>query len=207
MKVERRDFNECEIGIETRADGKRYLRGYAAVFYDKSNPAGTEYQLSQRMKERILPSAFNRAIQQRQDTEARYNHDKNQLLGRVSTGTLELTVDERGLKYAVPIDDNDPDHVRVVAKVERGDLRGSSFAFIPTSVGESFAYENGIVIRNVTDVDLFDVGPVNKPAYQGTAVTVREMNEESLTATLQKIEQAEFAHLHRMHKLEMLDIK
>jgi uncharacterized protein len=150
--------------------GNRYITGLSAVFFDGRE--GTQYQLWDDHVERIRPGAFDRALAEADDVRGLYNHDASQLLGRTANGTLRLWTDRRGLLYEIQVDEHDPDHERVVAKIERGDLSGSSFAFKATSV----AWEDvgdGRTVRWIESLRLYDVGPVTYPAYESTSVGLR----------------------------------
>jgi HK97 family phage prohead protease len=142
------------------------ISGYAAVFYDRSNP-GTQYQLWANCFERIRPSAFDRAIAEAQDVRGLFNHDDDWVLGRVSSGTLRLSVDSTGLAYEIDESETDPQWASVCSMVDRGDVDGSSFSFMPTSVTWEQEEIDGVKIdvRWLNDLDLFDVGPVTFPAY------------------------------------------
>lgn len=164
--------------IRKREDGSHVLEGYAAVFYNSNDP-GTEFQLWSDLKERIRPSAFDRALREKQDVRGLFNHDRNNLLSRTTSGTLRLSVDSVGLRYEMDLADDELGR-RVAGMVERGDLSGSSFSFLPNKVtyvrGEAFD------IREVDDVDLFDVGPVTYPAYESTTTGLRGVTPENLDA-------------------------
>lgn len=143
------------------------VRGYGAVFWDASN-AGTQYRLWQNCYERIRPTAFNRALAENQDVRGLFNHDDEWVLGRVSSGTLRLSVDSVGLAYEIDESMTDPHWISVACKIDRGDVDGSSFSFMPTSVTWEQQTIDGetMEIRWIDDVDLFDVGPVTFPAYE-----------------------------------------
>lgn len=182
MTVERRFSSKvaAPIGIETRDDGTRVITGYAAVFYRENDP-GTEYQLFRDVVERISPEAFDRALDESDDARALFNHDMNNLLGRVSSDTLTLSADDTGLRYEIPVDEDDPDHIRVVRKIERGDLTGSSFSFIAEKA--TWIEEEERDIRQIDSVKLYDVGPVTFPAYESTTTALRaEGDAESAKA-------------------------
>ncbi len=173
--MERRYSKRCEIRGE--GDQKKII-GYASVFYREDKPE-TEFNLYGRVYERIMPGAFDRAIREKQDVVGLFNHNSENLLGRTTNDTVTLSVDDVGLRFEIPFDANDPDHQRAAAKIERGDLAGCSFAFVATS--ETYRDEkkedNEIHIREINDVDLFDVGPVTNPAYAGTSVGLRNVND------------------------------
>jgi uncharacterized protein len=164
------------VTLSKRADGGRVISGYAAVFYDPAIP-GTEYQLWDNVVERIAPGAFNRAIAEGQDVVGCFNHDDGVLLGRVSNATLRLQVDAVGLRYEIDVNEADPEATSVAAKIERGDLRGSSFAFIAT--GWTYTETPDAVIREVNDCDLYDVCPVTTPAYDATTATIRSDSDKA----------------------------
>ena len=173
METERRYLRagHAPVGVSTRSDGWQLITGYSAVFYRADEP-GTEYRLWEDMVERIRPNAFDRAIKEKHDVRALFNHDPNNLLGRSTSGTCKYSVDKTGLKYEITCDPNDPDHQRVIAKIERGDLTGSSFAFRPTKV--TWEENDGAdSVRWIDDVNLYDVGPVTFPAYEASTTGLR----------------------------------
>jgi len=139
---------------------KAVIRGYAALFNSDSHDLGG-------FVERIAPGAFDEVMKRGTDVVGLYNHEQMFLLGRESAGTLRLSVDERGLRYEI-----DPPESRadVVESIERGDVRGSSFAFRVKGAGEKWSrMQDGRQLREITSFDgLFDVGPVMRPAYPAT---------------------------------------
>lgn len=162
--------------VETREDGSKQIVGYAARFYDPAD-AGTQFQLGTNAYERITPKAFERALKEQDDVRALYNHEPDNLLGRLSAGTLRLEVDDKGLRYE--IDPPDTTLAReVVALIHRGDLTGSSFAFVVEKA--RWEEENGKDIRNIESVRLFDVGPVTYPAYGSASTGLRSLNHDSI---------------------------
>lgn len=173
--MERR-FTRCKAAnakIETRADGNgdaKTISGYAAVFYREGDP-GTVYEMWPDLHERIMPGAFDRAVSEQDDVRALFNHNPDNLLGRFPSGGLRISVDNVGLRYELDVDPNDPDHARVISKLERGDLTGSSFAFEAEKA--QWIEVDGVDIRLVESVKLYDVGPVTYPAYESTTAGAR----------------------------------
>lgn len=154
------------VGTTRSASGLPVITGYASVFYRPGDP-GTEYFIDGAF-ERIAPTAFNSALR-RDDPCALFNHNTDLVLGRVSSGTLRLSVDSVGLRYE--IDPPDTSVGRDVSELlARGDVRGSSFAFIVTA--DRAVYDGGKLVREVTDLELLDVGPVAYPAYPASTAGV-----------------------------------
>jgi len=181
MDIERRDFafeEENELIVESRADGRAAIIGYAAVYNRLSLDLGG-------FREEILPGAFDKILNRQRgkgDVVALFNHDSNIVLGRSSSGTLELSSDDKGLKYVVtpPVSRAD-----VLELIQRRDVRGSSFAFTVEPKNESFRTgEDGKAIRQIREVSgLYDVGPVLNPAYPSTSASVAMRSYKAWLAT------------------------
>ena len=152
--------------IEVRdADGDEMtLEGYAAVFNSETDLGA--------FREVIRPGAFDDVMDN--DVRALINHDPNLILGRTGNGTLELSTDERGLKYKVKL--GDQQYARdFYESVKRGDISQSSFAF--TIDKQSWNEER--TVRSVDKVrQLLDVSPVTYPAYAAATVQARDQQLE-----------------------------
>ena len=162
QKVTGREVRSMAVR-ELRADDDNQIVGYAAVF-DANADLGY-------FEERIKPGAFKRAIKEKQDVRALWNHDPNFVLGRTKSGTLKLSEDKEGLR--IKIDPPDTQTARdLVTSIRRGDVDSMSFAF--RAVKESWTErKDELPLRELEDVDLFDISPVTYPAYQETSVGLR----------------------------------
>lgn len=149
--------------VEVRAEGTRTIGGYAAKFNTYSQNLGG-------FVERIAPSFFNKS---RGDgwpgVLARYNHDDNMLLGTTGAETLRLHIDDTGLAYEVDMPASRAD---VYELVQRGDVAKSSFAFVAFE-DDWTVNADGFPIRTLISGRLYDVAPVNTPAYDDTSVGMR----------------------------------
>jgi HK97 family phage prohead protease len=163
MKIETRDF-AAKLEVRAAAEGgRKHIVGHAAMFDSLSVDFGG-------WKERIAPGAFGRTLREGQDVVALFDHDTKELLGRRSSSTLNVYEDAHGLAF--DIDPPDLEHARkVVMLIERGDLRGASFAF--TTRKDAWNRIDGAYVRTLLDVDLYDVSPVTFPAYPATDVSMR----------------------------------
>ncbi len=128
-----------------------------------------------------MPGAFDRALRQNQDVAGLFNHDPNLVLGRTSAGTMALTKDATGLRYEIELGDTSISR-DVQEHIRRGDVTGSSFSFTIPPGGDKWTRtqdEDGkyFEVREVLDVELYDVGPVTFPAYQGTSAAVRSAED------------------------------
>ena len=144
------------------------IRGLAAVYYDGTE--ATQFELWEGAVERIMPGAFADALRGQGDVRALFNHDPNLVLGSTAAGTLKLSDDPRGLRYEIDPPDTQPAR-DLVQSIQRGDVKGSSFAF--RVLDQQWKTEDGIDIRLIERVELFDVGPVTFPAYEATEAQLR----------------------------------
>lgn len=173
------DFQDCFFNDESLFEVREMggtkppvIRGYAAVFEKPSRPLR---QGTRQFVEIIERGAFDQT--DFSDTDARFNHDKGRTLATYPN-TLRLGVDSRGLWYEFDIDRADPDHVAVLAKINRRDVTGSSFQFAAMPSGETWKrLADGTFERRLQKIPkTFDVGPVSRPAYVDTSVFSRSLD-------------------------------
>jgi len=148
------------------------IRGYAAVYNSDSEWMGGFY-------EQIERGAFDGVMND--DVRAYFNHDENLLLGRVSSGTLRIGSDARGLYYEVDLPNttyaND-----LVELMKRGDVNQSSFAFLIEK--DRWEQRDGKTYRIIEKISrLLDVSPVAQPAYPSATSELKTRDLESETKT------------------------
>src|SRR5690606_34708158 len=97
-----------------------------------------------------------------------YEHDDKSLLGKVGSGTLRLSEDDTGLAFELDLPDttlgND-----LAELVKRGDVSGCSFGFLPV---EDAWLDRPVPLRELRDVDLFQITLPPTPPYADTSVQV-----------------------------------
>lgn len=168
-------YLQLDVRAEKRADEKLVIKGQAAVFNQETVIRGW-------FREQIKPGAFQRVLSEKPDTIGCFNHDWNVVLGRTTAGTLNLQETPNGLDYEIEINPDDPEALSVYAKVARGDVSQSSFAF-QVSVEEWFYPPDNskdLPLRTITEFsNLYDVCPATFGAYPQTSAAVRSKYEES----------------------------
>jgi uncharacterized protein len=166
--LERRSV--AEFRAETLEGGARKLSGYAAVF----NSETTIHTSFGAFREVIRPGAFTRALLEGQDVVAWYQHGKGGPLplGRTKSGTLRLSQDNRGLAFELDMPDTSAARDLAVS-VERRDVNEASFAFEPAADGGERWTNGEPSLRELLDLNIFDISPVVFPAYPSTSVGLR----------------------------------
>lgn len=184
-----------ELRIDDSLDGK--IVGHASVFDSWSETLGGIFPF----KEIVRKGTFTETIKF-DDIRALFNHDPNFVLGRNKAGTLELEEDEIGLRVVITPPDtswaND-----LIKNLRRGDISQMSIGFIVLE--DTWGTQDGIDIREIKKVQLFDVSIVTYPAYTQTDVGVRAM--ESYKDYKSKLDEAQNAAKRAKEKQKLQNIK
>jgi HK97 family phage prohead protease len=131
------------------------VSGYAARFGVLSLNLGG-------FREVIAPGAFAQALKGA-DVRALLNHENWPILGRTSAGTLRLWEDGQGLAFSLDLPEI-PIVRELVVALERGDLTGTSFAFL--GVEDAWDVHDSVPVRTIRSFgELRDVSLVTFPAY------------------------------------------
>lgn len=178
-RLKRFTGGDVDVEVEVRGSSRtRMIRGYAAVFYD-GTPA-TEFQLAEDLVERIMPTAFDGALDGTDDVAALFNHNADNLLGRTTAGTLQLAKDDRGLRYTIRPPDTSVAR-DLVENLKHRNVTGSSFSFFPRGRdGRRMTTDKArkLDVIELLDVETFDVGPVTFPAYKASLSEVASARAE-----------------------------
>lgn len=180
-RVERRSASISSINVDTRT-----VEGYAIVFNSQSEDLG--------FREVITPSAVTEDTINTSDVFCLFNHNPDKVLARCryGEGSLSLSIDEKGLKYSFQAPNTELGN-ELIEHIRRGEIDGSSFAFIVSSEEGSEVWENinGTTHRTINKIEcLVDVSPVWQPAYSATSVNARakEMLNEMEKEKLEKLD-------------------
>jgi len=160
-KEERRvaPFQDWEVRAATD-DEPGIIVGYAAVFDELSENLGG-------FREKIRSGAFAKSIEEN-DVRALFEHDSKYVLGRNRAKTLALDEDDQGLRVQIVPPDTQWSNDLIIS-MQRGDITQMSFGFWMREE----AWDKDQNVRELIDVDLFDVSIVTYPAYPQTSVEAR----------------------------------
>jgi HK97 family phage prohead protease len=105
------------------------------------------------------------------DAAVLLNHDQNRVLGRVSSGTARIIVDQDALRYTAQIDPENTGNMDVYRSIRRGDIFQSSWGFVIIK-DRWYTDAKGRLSREILEVsEVFDVSPVTFPANPDTTVS------------------------------------
>ena len=176
-KREVRSIRASELRATKNEDGTRSISGFIPYNSPSVDLGG--------FVEIIAPGAFRDALQPEADVLSLYSHDMLSLLGRTTSGTLTLTDSDAGLRYSVKLPNttvaND-----LVELVDRGDISATSFGF--NALDADWNYNADPMVRTLNHVALYEVSPVASPAYEGSAIALRNAPKEVRTKLAAKLE-------------------
>lgn len=163
------------VPAESRAsvtDG-RTMTGYPIVFDTFTEINSYEGNF----KERIAPGALTKTLRESRDkVKILFNHGADPQIGDKPLGkATTMKADARGLYVEVPLSDtsyNDD----LLALMRDGAIDGMSFRF--SVVQESWdTPKRGLPERTITELKLYELGPVTFPAYEATTVGIRNASD------------------------------
>jgi len=158
---------KLEARDDKQNDGKMIVEGYAIVF---GQPATHDFT------EVIDANALNGCDMK--DVPFRYNHNDNFLiLARTRNNSLQLTVDDKGLKIRAELIDTSAGE-DIYKSIKAGLLDKMSFAFTIADGGDSWTnLESDCPTRTITKIDrLYDVSVVDTPFYDSTSIYARALS-------------------------------
>ena len=151
------------------------VEGYALKFNTESRNLGG-------FIETITPEALEGV--DLSDVRCFLDHDSSKLLGRTSSGTLKLNVDETGLYFRCILPNTSVGR-DAMELVTRGDLNQCSFGF--TVEQDKWAKGNDIMMRSINKIgNLFEISLVSIPAYDDTDVRVATRSLEEAVNEIEK---------------------
>lgn len=176
MTAERR----AAIELRAVAGGTPRLAGYAAKFDSRSGDLGGFTEI-------IRPGAFTRSLASNSsDPLALVHHRPELVLGRRSAGTLRLSEDAAGLAFEIDLPSTQTGR-DILVSVQRGDIRGASFAFNVPKGGDRWEARDGAMTRELIDVDLHEISLTSRPVYDTTTACARAVSESAINALRRSI--------------------
>ena len=164
----------------------RKVSGYACVFNSSSRDIG--------FIETVSDMAITEDTILRSDVFATLNHNPERVLARCKygSGSLQLSVDERGLRY-----EYEAPHTalgdEVIEAIRRGDLTDASFAFtIDAEDPDAQKWEkraDGTYVRTIYKIaQLYDISNVWTGAYAEASSEIRSNTIQDYSEEINKLE-------------------
>ena len=155
----------ADVEFMESEDNKMVLEGYALVFNQETLIGDEENGFIESIDRNALANANLK------DVPMKYNHnDSFLIIARTRNNSLQLMVDEIGLKVRAELIDTESNK-DIYKMVRAGLLDKMSFAFTVSS--QKIDRSGNIPKRTITGIDrLYDVSVVDLPAYDQTSIVV-----------------------------------
>lgn len=185
-KTEVRLFNDESLEIRSSQESEaKVISGYALKFSTRSNVLGD-------FIETIEPGALDGTDMS--DVRALVDHNPSLIIGRSSSGTLKLDVDEVGLRFEISLPNtqyaND-----LYENIRLGNISNCSFGFNIASQGATREKNptTGLYFQRIKKISkLTDVSVVTYPAYNDTDVYARNLDQAIKESNKDEIEKMKF---------------
>jgi HK97 family phage prohead protease len=154
-----------ELRVQPNADGSKSISGYAIVYNSPSTDLGGFTEI-------VAPGAVTESLANQPDVLCLRDHDISILLGRTTSGTLQLLEDSIGLRFTCKLP-NTTQAADLAVGIDRGDISGMSFGF--STELDSWVNADDKLTRSLLKVNLYEISVVSLPAYDATSVSMRSI--------------------------------
>ena len=193
-----REYRAMQMEIRESDEGKLLVEGYATTFNEPYTLYDGRYY---KIIEQIDSQAFDECDMS--DVIMQYDHE-GRVFARNKNGTLELSVDDKGLKIRANLGGTEIGK-QLYEEIKGGYTDKMSFGF---TVGEDkkeyvMDYENDVetCTRTITKVKkLFDVSAVSLPANDMTSISARRFSD----GVIEKIKAERLERANRIKKIKIM---
>ena len=201
---EYRTLTRAVVDVRSAGDagedsGEMWVEGYASTFNEPYTMADNERLL---LREQVDPHAFDET--EMDDVIMQYDH-VGRVFARKRNGTLEVTVDDHGLKIRARLDGTEIGR-QLYEEIRGGYTDRMSFGFSVPKDGERVEKANGEdgrihALRTITRVrKLYDVSAVSLPANDATEISARSLSEGVIAQAMEEFHAQE----ERQRKIEAI---
>lgn len=168
------EIRTLPIDIQVSEGDKLNVQGYVnmtgSVSEILTNPVD-----GKQFRETIMPKVFSNAIEEASRVDFLYQHDKMLVLASTSNQSLSLAEDSKGLFMRATISETSwgKDTYQLIRD---GIIQGMSFGMIVTDE-EWTLCDDGLPLRIITAIQLFEISAVRNPAYRSSTIEARDIDQ------------------------------
>lgn len=191
MDAPRDSLIRANFDMRANVEDGRTMTGYPIVFDTWTTINSWEGNF----KERIAPTALTKTLRENRDqVKVLFNHGMDPSIGNKPLGKpSRMKPDTTGLLTETPLSDTSY-NADLIALMRDGAIDGMSFQF--SVVKEEWVKpKTGLRERTITELRLYEFGPVTFPAYQATTVGIRSHDTFAAWLGLDDTRRAEIARL------------
>jgi len=169
-KLEFRKVDKFELREQqTQNNNMVEIDGYIAKFNSTT-------ELFEGFYETIDPNAFDNTLKDNHNIFLLYHHQWDKPLASTTIGTLNLSVDDVGLRFSATINKNISFANDVIELMKAGLITGCSFGFICNEEDIQYNSQDDSFTRTLLQVDLFEGSLLCIPQYEDTVAELSDDN-------------------------------
>ena len=171
MQMEIRSL-PIDISSETQGDNlvvSGIVNGSGSISQVLTNPSN-----GRKFRETIAPGVFNQAIQNAKRIDFLSQHDKSMILSTTDNDSLELRETDKGLEMTASIT-NTSWGKDTFQLIKDGIIKGMSFGMRVSDDNWTMG-NDGIPMRTINGINLFEVSAVRNPAYLSSEIEARDVD-------------------------------
>lgn len=196
------EVKDLELRVDTSNDQLLELHGYIS-----SNASSAVLRKNGKAWREIIPQGvFARAIERaksQKGIDLLFNHDKRQILSTTQNGSLSVEEDEVGLYFSTKISKTSWGK-DLYELVKDGIIKGLSFGMIVKEDTWQMS-RDGIALRTILDIDLFEISAVQRPAYPQSLLELRDIEVVQVDVP-EGLEERQLNGAENMDKDEIMDL-
>lgn len=171
-----------DVNLEYDNDAKR-IGGYINVV-ERSSEVMYSHKDCKWFKETMQSGVFKRALQKNQSVPLLLEHDWDKQVAHTNDGTLELREDSIGLRFDAVVSED------TYKEIEKKGITSCSFGF-KINEQQKEPVNTKLEKRYVTNIDLFEVSLVSNPAYVGSLVEKRALEDALKEEEVEEVREKE----------------
>lgn len=165
-RPEIRNYQSTKLSTRKAANGSMQIVGTAICFNSESQDLGGFVEICKY-------EAVQKSLQRSNDVFILWQHDTSQPLGRVKTGSLELSLNRAGLDFVATLP-NSPLGQNAFQAIADGTVDSVSFGFAVEPNGDKWIQgSDGKLTRELWDISVLEISPVTWAAYLAPHVDSR----------------------------------
>lgn len=168
-KIEVRDL---ELRLNNTDDKTLEMHGYIST----NEPSAVLQKNDKAWREIIPKGVFSRAIDKamsQRGIDLLFNHDKKLILSSTTNGSLKVEEDNVGLYFSARVSKTSWGK-DLYELVKDQIIKGLSFGMIVHNDTWTMG-RDGIALRTILDIDLFEISAVQRPAYPQSLLELRDI--------------------------------
>lgn len=166
------EVRDLELELNSTDDHELKMHGYIST----NAPSAVLQRNGKTWREVIPKGVFARAIDRamrQKGIDLLFNHDKKLILSSTSNGSLEVEEDDIGLYFSAKVSKTSWGK-DLYELVKDRIIKGLSFGMVVNNDNWTMG-RDGVALRTILDIDLFEISAVQRPAYPESLLELRDI--------------------------------